>query len=189
MPAGTLPITGYLGDGQRTTGEFQDGVDELLAYVKSLKAEVDALSATVIKEAAVRAVGAAAGNVPDTAVLDTRLGTASNLNLAPDVESGAFDPGSPTLVWSGSDTSVAMTALSEQGGGFYLLQTNQNNIYSIHLRDGGTVSYGSARVDANTTSNLKAYTTYYNGGSFFLPVAEVTSSVTTYQTITAIYKV
>lgn len=82
MPSGTLPANGYLGDGQRTTGEFQGGIDELLAYVNTLKAEVDALTSTVIREAATRSVGGAAGNVPDTAQLDTRLGTSGNLGDA-----------------------------------------------------------------------------------------------------------
>ena len=80
MPSGNLPASGYLGDGQRTTSEFQGGIDDLLDYVRSLKSEVDALSATVIKEAAVRGVGNGAGLLPDKAVLDTRLGTAGNLS-------------------------------------------------------------------------------------------------------------
>lgn len=91
MPTGNLPANNYLGDGQRTTSEFQTGIDELLAYVNSLKAEVDALSATVIKEAAVRGVGNATGLVPDKAVLDTRLGTGGNLGTAATKDFGTGD--------------------------------------------------------------------------------------------------
>lgn len=103
MPNGNLPINGYLGGGQRTTGEFQDGIDELLAYVNTLKSEVDALSSKVIKEAATRGVGTgasdvpansdlgsaslrdvgtAAANLPDTTELNTRLATTGNLGTA-----------------------------------------------------------------------------------------------------------
>lgn len=82
MPSGNLPALNFLGDGQRTTGEFQAAVNELQNYVVSLKNEVDALSNTIVKEPAVRDIGAAAGNVPDTAVLNTRLATTGNLGDA-----------------------------------------------------------------------------------------------------------
>lgn len=95
MPNGSLPAAGYLGDGQRTTVEFQDGLDELLAYVRSLKAEVDALSATVIKEGAVRGVGNGAGLLADKAVLDARLGTTGNLGTAATKDFGTADGNLP----------------------------------------------------------------------------------------------
>src|SRR6056297_1071101 len=94
MPNGTLPEDNYLGDGERTTGEFQGGINELLNYVNSLKAEVDALSSQVIREAAVRGVGDATGSltdrgvgsgatqIPDNNQIDARLGTSGNLGSA-----------------------------------------------------------------------------------------------------------
>ncbi|WP_138438603.1 hypothetical protein [Marinobacter alexandrii] len=82
MPTGNLPVNNYLGDGQRTTSEFQTGIDQLLAYANSLKAEVDALSAAVIKEAAVRGVGTGLTDLVETSQLDTRLATTGNLGTA-----------------------------------------------------------------------------------------------------------
>ncbi|MCK2149541.1 hypothetical protein MYE70_10730 [Marinobacter alexandrii] len=121
MPTGNLPVNNYLGNGQRTTSEFQTGIDQLLAYANSLKAEVDALSAAVIKEAAVRGVGTGASDLVQTSQLDTRLGGAGNLSLDSGIRDGSFSPSAPTLVWSGS-TSLAIdySTLSETGTGLYL---------------------------------------------------------------------
>lgn len=142
MPSGTLPIAGYLGDPQRTTNEFQGGIDELLAYVKSLKAEVDALSSNVIREAAVRGIGTAAGNVPDTAALNTRLGTSANLNLAAEIEDGRFDPALASTVWTGPATSTDSATWSEDGTGFYLFvwgdSTTEENGETLVFIDNGT---------------------------------------------------
>lgn len=63
MPTGTLPEAGYLGDIQRTTQEFQTGINEVLAYVLAVKAEIDALSNTELKEGSVRGVGTAASEL------------------------------------------------------------------------------------------------------------------------------
>lgn len=95
MPTGSLPANNYLGDGQRTTSEFQTGIDQLLAYANSLKAEVDALSATIIKEAAVRGVGTGATDLVQTSQLDTRLGTSGNLGGAAQRTVGTADGNLP----------------------------------------------------------------------------------------------
>lgn len=79
MPNSTLPGNNYLGDGQRTTSEFQAGIDQVAAWLNAAQDELDALTGTTFGEAAVRGVGTSAGNVPDKAVLDTRLGTSGNL--------------------------------------------------------------------------------------------------------------
>lgn len=63
MPTGTLPNSGALGDSQVTTGDYQTQINQLLSYVRSLKAEVDALSGTEIKEGAVRGVGGSLGDL------------------------------------------------------------------------------------------------------------------------------
>lgn len=121
MPNGTLPVTGYLGDENRLTSEFQGGIDELLAYVKTLKTEVDALSAQVIKEAAVRGVGDASGLLTDRAIgdtagqlnirgvgtgltqlpdnnrLNTRLATTGNLGTAATKTAGSADGNVPLI--------------------------------------------------------------------------------------------
>lgn len=49
-------------------------------------------------------------------------------DIAPDVASGAFDPGNATSVWTGSSTSVALADLSESGQGFYLVEYSQTDI-------------------------------------------------------------
>jgi len=120
MPSGTLPVNGYLGDGQRTTGEFQGGIDELLAYVNSLKAEVDALSSQVIREAATRGVGNTAGLVPDKAVLDARLGTTGILGSAALVDTGTASGDVPLNSDLGAASLQSYQSAKVQLGGDYV---------------------------------------------------------------------
>lgn len=106
MPNGTLPEDNYLGDGERTTGEFQGGIDQLLNYVNSLKAEVDALSSQVIREAAVRSVGTGANELP----ANSDLGDAAYL----DIGSGLSESGESV---SHADTS-SQGSVNNSGNSF-----------------------------------------------------------------------
>lgn len=91
MPSGNLPNSGSLGDPQITNGDYQTQINQLLSYVRSLKAEVDALSGTEIKEGAVRGVGNGAGLLADKATLDARLGTGGNLGSSATLNYGTGD--------------------------------------------------------------------------------------------------
>jgi len=81
MPNSTLPTNNYLGDPQRTTSEFQTAINQLQNWVNTLQAELNALSATTVKEGAVRSVGTGASDLVQTSQLNTRLGTSGNLDL------------------------------------------------------------------------------------------------------------
>lgn len=61
MPNSTLPPDNYLGDPERTTGEFQDRINQLQNWVNTLQAELQALSSTTLGEGAVRSVNGGGG--------------------------------------------------------------------------------------------------------------------------------
>jgi len=140
MPNGTLPEDNYLGDGERTTGEFQGGINELLNYVNSLKAEVDALSSQVIREAAVRGVGTGANELP----ANSDLGDAAYL----DIGSG-----------SGLD---ADTVDGIQGSS--IVQESRSISSGSGLSGGGDLSANRTISHANTSSQSSVN----NGGSTFI---------------------
>lgn len=62
-----------------------------------------------------------------------------------------FDPSSATLVWSGNSTSVAISSLSEQGPGLYLINGGDSVLFSIHILDdsGSTRQSGSAHLNSS----------------------------------------
>ena len=99
MPNLPLPSTDFLGDGQRTTAEFQDAIDQVQNWLIVAQAELDALSDTTFGEAAVRGVGNLTGDVPDKAVLDTRLGTSGNLGTVAQEDSGIDDGEVPVIMY------------------------------------------------------------------------------------------
>jgi hypothetical protein len=100
MPSGTLPNAGSLGDPQITTGDYQTQINQLLAYVRSLQAEVSALSGTQIKEGAVRGVGNIDGGLYARGEIDAEV---------------VFDnPSGQTL--------VSYSELSDSSDGWYVVQ-------------------------------------------------------------------
>ena len=148
MPTGTLPNAGSLGDPQITTGDYQTQINQLLSYVRSLKAEVDALSGTTLKEGAVRGVGTASNELVETSQLNTRLGTSGALgSMAQESDSdyvlrADIDPASPTTVWTGPSTSSDPANWTENGTGFYLIGwgsfSSEENGNTLIFRDRST---------------------------------------------------
>lgn len=152
MPSGNLPALNFLGDGQRTTGEFQAAVNELQNYVVALKNEVDALSNTVVKESAVRTVGSGTGDIPDKAVLDTRLGTEGNLSGMATEDPANYisnsDLNTPKSVWTGQQNALNISELSEGGPGLYIVRDHFGEDYSIYIRSTTNGASGSAQITA-----------------------------------------
>lgn len=186
MPNSTLPGNTYLGDGQRTTSEMQDGLDQVAAWLNAAQAELNALTGTTFGEAAVRGVGTGDSDLVETSELDTRLGTEGNLSGL-----GDFDPTSPTSVWTGSSILVAMTDLSSQGPGLYILKVN-NVAYPVHIGDSSIEQKGSSGIVAIDSSHIEIAYGYYTSAFFgarlvdFEPGATGTSTALT---ITEILKV
>lgn len=79
MPTGNIVPDDYIDDPNRQAVDMQNAFNSAFDFLRALVNELDALSDPTIREAAVRDVGSAVGQVPDKAVLDARLGTSSNL--------------------------------------------------------------------------------------------------------------
>ena len=111
MPTGPIVADNYIDDPNRTTEEVQDALNQNFDYLRSMQSELGALSSTVLREASVRSVGNSAGNVPDKAIIDARLGTTGNLGgSATTPLSELFSKSgvtSPQVIFSGSATAVA----------------------------------------------------------------------------------
>lgn len=71
MPNSNLPQDDYLGNPNRTTSEFQDAINDLLNWVNTLQAELDALSGTTVREGAVRDVGSGGSELVENDAIDT----------------------------------------------------------------------------------------------------------------------
>jgi len=80
MPNGTIVADDYIDDPNRTVSEVQAALNQNFDYLRSLQAEMAALSSTVLREASVRSIGNSTGNVPDKEVLDSRLGTTGDIS-------------------------------------------------------------------------------------------------------------
>ena len=157
MPNGTLPIAGYLSDGQRTTSEFQGGIDELLAYVRTLKAEVDALSATVIKEAAVRGVGITAGDLTDiSSSQSVWQGTPASI-----IPQSSLSTGGSGLYIIGHDTPSAGTWASK----VYWDGSNSGSGTPKIAYDGSTLYISEVRISSTGTITSGGITVDLSGGS------------------------
>lgn len=146
--------------------------------------------------AAARNVGSGGADLPDNDAVDSKLAPYQlSADLAPSIASGDFDPENAALVWSGSTSSgVAMTALSEQGPGFYHVRCSTDNAYyGICIRNVADVAFGSSmslRQSANTKNDRHVQ---FSGGKFWVKnvqiLAAVDSVIAADLTISAIYKV
>ena len=167
MPTGPIVADNYIDDPNRTTEEVQDALNQNFDYLRSMQAELGALSSTVLREASVRSIGNSNGNVPDKAVIDSRLGTTGNLGNAATKTTGSgngldadkldglhgysylkksdYNPASPTLVWSGSSTNVSVSSLSESGAGTYIAicVAATMSLYVLSTASGGAGTVGS----------------------------------------------
>jgi hypothetical protein len=165
MPSGTLPNAGSLGDPQITTGDYQTQINQILAYVRSLQAEVATLSGTTIKEGAVRGVGTAASELVETSQLDTRLGTSGNLGSAALLDTGTADTELATVgdndirymprgwqaVFAGTASSVTQSAMGSPGAGLYAVRffgQGSTDYTSLMYYDGANnASFSSGLID------------------------------------------
>lgn len=117
MPTGPIAADNYIDDPNRTTEEVQDALNQIFDYVRSLKAEVDVLSSTVVREAAVRGVGSGLTQVPDNTELNTRLGTTGNLGNAAQKNEGPGGGLDADTVDGVHGTDLALKAVSISAGG------------------------------------------------------------------------
>lgn len=120
-------------------------------------------------------------------------------SIAPDVASGEFNPGAASSVWTGSATSVASTALSEYGQGFYVVEYNQATISGpyrtlLFVFPGSACSVsGKNFIDFGASEIHRWADVGVAGDSFFATVYEANYSANTRNiyngTITQIWKV
>ena len=102
---------------------------------------------------------------------------------------GSFKPESPTEVWTGSATDVPVSALSEDGPGWYILKTAIADLSILVLStDGTTPQGGSTYVFGGYDYN--AILTSGSPGNFRVQRTERDSPFSiVLETVTAIYKV
>jgi len=170
MPTGPIVADNYIDDPNRTTEEVQDALNQNFDYLRSMQSELGALSSTVLREASVRSVGNSAGNVPDKAVLDSRLGTTGNLGgSATTPLSELFSKSgitSPQVIFSGSATSVAAPS-----AGVYLVYIDTSlagftNCFAVVVRDlTESITFGTISAGKNG-SNLVLKAASCINGSF-----------------------
>ncbi|MGP4843302.1 hypothetical protein ACTXGQ_04150 [Marinobacter sp. 1Y8] len=188
MPNGPIAADDYIDDPERTTEEVQDALNQLFDYSRSLQVELEALSSTEIREAAVRSVGSGVGEVPDKAVLDARLGTTGDLDLSNYLPKSEFNPEAPTLVWSGAATTVPITSLSRSGSGFYFVVSHSGifssagTFYMNITEEKGQAVCGIS-VDRAVVIGLSS------GTNIVANYVTISSTAITAGTITKIYKV
>lgn len=82
-----------------------------------------------------------------------------------------FDPSSPALVWSGSADTVAMTSLSEQGPGLYLVQ-GKTQVAFIFIRNTSEATAGGVQktfAEGESGYGKQIYIKHlcYEGGAFY----------------------
>lgn len=190
MPNSSLPTTDYLGDGQRTTAEFQTQINNLQNWVIALQSELNALSGTTLGEGAVRDVGTGSSDLVEVSALEGLLGDY--------LAKSDFDPENATLVWSGSATSVAMSSLSKQGAGFYAVKNSSDGTvrtFVIYIEDTNGRAFGSNYISGNAATDLvSVFSCNYSGSSFFveaylLDLGSGSFSGNNPQSIIEIYKV
>ena len=101
-----------------------------------------------------------------------------------------FQPDAPRAVWTGTATSVAMSSLSDQGPGFYIISVAGGQDFSIYLRNVGTYAYGTSGVTASngTYGVTTVRYAYYVGATQSFEVIEDGTGGPTAVTLNAIWK-
>jgi len=177
------------------TEDIAEEINDVSVAVNAVADDLAALDDS-LGTASERNVGDGAGLVPDTAVLNTRLGTSGNLGSiasedATDYVSRAEFEG-PTLVWSGSDSSPNMSELSEGGPGFYIVRDDSGADHSIYIRSTSNGAAGSSTISFVGSSSFRINVLEYTSSGDFRIEELFFSSGTTQLTlllIDAVYKV
>jgi len=179
MPIGTIVADDYIDDPNRTVAEVQTALNQNFDYLRSMQSELGALSSTVLREASVRSVGNSAGNVPDKAVLDSRLGTTGNLGSAATTPlSELFSKAgltTPQVIFSGSATSVAAPS-----AGVYLVYitgsiSSFDEVFTVVVRDlTQSLATGTIKIDQNGSDKIFTVSRCNNGS---LSVEKLTEGV------------
>jgi len=179
MPIGTIVADDYIDDPNRTVAEVQTALNQNFDYLRSMQAELGALSSTVLREAAVRSVGNSTGNVPDKAVIDSRLGTTGNLGSAATTPlSELFSKAgltTPQVIFSGSATSVAAPS-----AGVYLVYitgsiSSFDEVFTVVVRDlTQSLVSGTIKIDQNGSDKIFTVSRCNNGS---LSVEKLTEGV------------
>ena len=179
MPIGTIVADDYIDDPNRTVAEVQTALNQNFDYLRSMQAELGALSSTVLREAAVRSVGNSTGNVPDKAVIDSRLGTTGNLGSAATTPlSELFSKAgltTPQVIFSGSATSVAAPS-----AGVYLVYitgslSSFDEVFTVVVRDlTQSLATGTIKIDQNGSDKIFTVSRCNNGS---LSVEKLTEGV------------
>lgn len=167
MPNSALPGNTYMGDGQRTTAEMQDALDQVATWLNAAQAELDALTGTTFGEAAVRGVGAGADDVPDTEILDARLGTSGDLgSIATESAGDYLSSGTvPAIIWDETPTDVlTQTDLGNPGAGLYLVKVSTysaGNRQAVLYWDGASsvtgIAHHGTELRGSTPRSLATY--------------------------------
>ena len=179
MPIGTIVADNYIDDPNRTVSEVQTALNQNFDYLRSMQAELGALSSTVLREASVRSIGNSTGNVPDKAVLDSRLGTTGNLGgSATTPLSELFSKAgltTPQVIFSGSATSVAAPS-----AGVYLVYitgsiSSFDEVFTVVVRDlTQSLATGTIKIDQNGSDKIFTVSRCNNGS---LSVEKLTEGV------------
>lgn len=103
-------------------------------------------------------------------------------------DSLTLSPQAPRQVWGGSATSVPMSALSEQGAGFYLIQGNTFSRPVIQICIQDTSKYQGTVGDINSDGSF-AKAMYSYDGNFTYTFGNITSPSQTNDNVTAIWKI
>jgi len=179
MPIGTIVADDYIDDPNRTVAEVQTALNQNFDYLRSMQAELGALSSTVLREASVRSIGNSTGNVPDKAVLDSRLGTTGNLGgSATTPLSELFSKAgltTPQVIFSGSATSVAAPS-----AGVYLVYitgsiSSFDEVFTVVVRDlTQSLATGTIKIDQSGSDKIFKVSRCNNGS---LSVEKLTEGV------------
>jgi len=153
MPTGTIVADDYIDDPNRTVSEVQVALNQSFDYLRSLQAEMAALTSTVLREASVRSVGNSTGNVPDKAVIDARLGTTGNIDPDSFADTGTLISAGGGLTGGGSlaaNRTISHLDTSSQGS---VNNSGSTFIQGIDLDTYGHVTtIRSAGAPAQSTS-------------------------------------
>ena len=153
-----------------TTSEAQAGSDGVRALTPSTLQDVTATATRRgVIELATQAEVDAGTDTSRAVVPDTLKGYVGDTtaNMATSIRDGTFDPTSATLVWSGSATSVAMSSLSEQGPGFYIIKGTVNSRTAlIYVADVSVDTFGSIMRRNATKDYIQLIYPAYASGNF-----------------------
>ena len=111
--------------------------------------------------------------------------------IAAEIKDGSFSPASATQVWTGSTAAgVAMSAMSESGPGWYVVEDSGNLTYSLYILDLAKDAYGGAALfDIGSQIARQCYFRHTDDTILLQAFNSDTGAQLSNLTIIAIYKV